>query len=109
MVHISPCNNYVDHGFYSLSPTLYSDYYMANGYDDVRTFLARHTRKVEGRPWKIGRYTPGGLEFVAFGGLDDALYMTVAVATKVERSTCTVVPQQFFYSRIWDGTRPRYS
>jgi len=35
-VHLSPMNNYVNHGFAQLSPALYHDYYVENGFDDVR-------------------------------------------------------------------------
>ncbi|MBV8074719.1 MAG: hypothetical protein JO140_04745 [Candidatus Eremiobacteraeota bacterium] len=36
VVHQNPCNNYVNHGFFQVSPTLYFDYYAANGFDDLR-------------------------------------------------------------------------
>jgi SAM-dependent methyltransferase len=31
--HLSPSSNYIDHGFYMFSPTLFWDYYSANRYD----------------------------------------------------------------------------
>ena len=30
IIHISPSSNYVDHGFYSFSPTLFYDFYQTN-------------------------------------------------------------------------------
>ena len=38
-VHITPSNNYVNHGFVQVSPALYHDYYVANGYEDPRGIL----------------------------------------------------------------------
>jgi hypothetical protein len=38
-VHISPSNNYVNHGFAQLSPALYHSYYTENGFDDVRGII----------------------------------------------------------------------
>lgn len=39
VVHISPSSNFVDHGFYSLSPCFFFDVYRANGFDDFRCYL----------------------------------------------------------------------
>src|SRR5262245_45532099 len=39
VVHVSPASNFVDHGFYSLSPCLFFDAYRANGFDDFVCYL----------------------------------------------------------------------
>lgn len=36
IIHHSPSNNWYNHGFYQLSPTLYQDYYGANGCHSIR-------------------------------------------------------------------------
>lgn len=33
IMHHTPSNGYIDHGFFQLSPTLFVDYYTENGYD----------------------------------------------------------------------------
>lgn len=33
--HSNPCNGYIDHGFFQISPTLYFDYYLSNGFKIV--------------------------------------------------------------------------
>jgi hypothetical protein len=33
VLHLSPALNYLDHGFYALSPTLFFDFYRANGFE----------------------------------------------------------------------------
>ena len=32
IIHATPTNGYIDHGFYQISPTLYHDYYRSNSY-----------------------------------------------------------------------------
>jgi SAM-dependent methyltransferase len=39
-IHVTPCNNWVDHGFYQFSPTLLFDYYRSAGFDAVESALA---------------------------------------------------------------------
>lgn len=34
VIHHTPTNNWVDHGFYQISPTLFFDFYEAAGFDD---------------------------------------------------------------------------
>lgn len=39
VVHITPSSNYVDHGFYSLSPCVFYDYYDSNGFGDFVCYI----------------------------------------------------------------------
>jgi len=39
VVHISPVNSWVNHGFYQFSPTFFWDFYGANGFNDLRCLL----------------------------------------------------------------------
>ncbi|MBX9633729.1 MAG: class I SAM-dependent methyltransferase [Magnetospirillum sp.] len=41
VLHHTPANNQVNHGFYQFSPTLYFDYYQANAYDS-EIYLLNH-------------------------------------------------------------------
>lgn len=44
VIHHVPMNNWVDHGFYQFSPTLFFDFYGAAGFEDLRMkihFIAR--------------------------------------------------------------------
>ena len=60
VIHVSPCNNSVDHGFYQFSPTLFHDYYQANRFKDLRVYLAEdvyggnYSTRV-----RLFHYTPG--------------------------------------------------
>jgi SAM-dependent methyltransferase len=37
--HISPANNFLNHGFYQFSPTLFHDFYSSNGFEAVDSFI----------------------------------------------------------------------
>jgi hypothetical protein len=39
VLHFSPASNLVDHGFYSISPTLFFDFYRANGFERERCVI----------------------------------------------------------------------
>lgn len=39
IIHDVPCNNWIDHGFYSFSPTAFIDYYQVNKYKINNIFL----------------------------------------------------------------------
>jgi SAM-dependent methyltransferase len=57
IVHISPVNNYVNHGFYQLNPTVFHDYYDANHFTDTVSHLIVHARTdIAARPWFIIPY-----------------------------------------------------
>ena len=101
IIHMSPSSNYMDHGFYMFSPTLFWDFYKTNEYE-INTFqLIRHTQRPTVDPWEISDYTPGCLNDVSFGGLDDGMYAINCVATKKKESTGDRIPQQGLYMNIW--------
>lgn len=39
IIHVLPCNNWIDHGFYSFSPTVFIDYYNENKFTIDTIFL----------------------------------------------------------------------
>jgi hypothetical protein len=100
VMHLSPAANYIDHGFYCFSPTFFNDYYSANKYELNVMQMVKHTPQPE-IPWELSDYSPGCLGPVSFGGLDDAAYHTLCVATKTPNSTSEVIPQQGIYRTWW--------
>jgi len=96
--HFSPSNNYVDHGFYQFSPTLLHDYYAANRFSILSCDFIQHSKEVN-VPFRLMNYTPGSLDSVSFGGMDDMLYAVAILARRNADSSCNVVPQQSYYSR----------
>lgn len=106
VLHWSPSNNHVDHGFYQFSPTLFCDYYSANEFEilDCR-FMAAGARQND--PYEMHAYVPGSLDEVSMGGLDDRRYEVAFLGLKTEQSISGAVPQQGRYRRqpLWTGGR----
>lgn len=100
--HSSPCNNHVDHGFYQFSPGFFHDWYSTNNWVIHRADFFRYTRDHDTEPWQFFPYSPGALDSVSFGGLDDAMYGIAFCAQKTSESTCAKIPQQGHYYRLWN-------
>jgi hypothetical protein len=108
IIHASPSSNHVDHGFYMFSPTLFHDYYQANGYEIVKSYLFEYESSHDKKPWIIYDYTPGCIDHLSFGGWNgDKLLGIWFVARKLKESTCHVIPQQGSYRRAWANHNPK--
>jgi hypothetical protein len=108
VIHGSPVSNYVDHGFYSFSPTLFYDYYTVNNYRVELCLLQAHTRDHFAES-AIFSYVPGSLDHLTFGGFTAQnfgkydMFHLFFVATKLAQSTSGVIPIQGTYRRTWGG------
>ncbi|MDA1158106.1 MAG: class I SAM-dependent methyltransferase [Planctomycetota bacterium] len=100
VIHITPTANCVDHGFYSISPTLYADYYKASRFQIDRLYVCRLPNRFERRSWQAYDYLQAGRESLPFGRLDRRAWFTYAVATRTKDSLLAV-PQQSFYLTTW--------
>lgn len=49
IMHFVPCNNYIDHGFYSFSPTLFKDFYSQNNFKLINLSLVLQPFSISGR------------------------------------------------------------
>lgn len=59
IIHTNPASNYLAHGFYQFSPTLYYDFYGANGFRDLRCFIAEQPPwTTTGRHWRLWEWDP---------------------------------------------------
>jgi SAM-dependent methyltransferase len=103
VIHISPSNNFVNHGFYQFSPTLFFDYYAANGFKvlssvifDYDPYLAtpRHV-------WHLFAARPDMGWMTSRKNL-----MVMFIAEKTASSTCDKVPQQSFYLSLYRQSEP---
>jgi hypothetical protein len=105
VIHYSPASNCVDHGFYSLSPCLFHEFYRANGFRvDSAKLLDMGTRL---RPIRVTAfdYVPPIPRSILDGYLTGNRYMNFFVATKTEPTNGDRVPQQQFYQGVWDKLR----
>lgn len=107
VIHLSPVNNYVNHGFWQLSPTMFFDYYEANGFTDLSCELLIHPRdEAHAGNWAIFRYDP--IEHFGinnFFSATDNMLAVLFTATKTEHATSDRIPVQAWYRKAHAGTR----
>jgi hypothetical protein len=98
VLHLSPVNNYVNHGYWQLSPRSFFDFYEVNGFTDLRSTLIVHPRNDDGtRTWATFSFDPrepgGASNFYSSKG--DFLTVLFS-AVKQEGSTSDRIPNQVF-------------
>jgi hypothetical protein len=108
IIHILPSNNFCDHGFYQLSPTLFTDYYEANQYDILLQELIEYqydpyspnAHIIERiAHWRSWPYSFDRMRPLSFGGLGNGMYFSASCARKTERTTEDKVPIQRIYRK----------
>jgi hypothetical protein len=101
---MAPSSNHVDHGFHMFSPTLFHDFYTANGWRIEASYFFEffpfwHRGRFESGRWKIRRYEPGCLDHLAYGGFRGRQVALFVVATKLPGATGDRIPQQSWFAR----------
>ncbi len=96
------CIHWIDRTFYAMSPTLFADYFGANGYDVNAIKLYRFLPKKYHRELaeKVIDYVPGSMDRAGVG-IDGRLWDVFAVVTRRADSTTTVRPGQRYYTKAW--------
>lgn len=99
ILHVLPCNNWVDHGFYQFSPTLVFDYYTAMGYEVLESAMAIfNPRRNGGHDWEVRAQPVGAFGFGRGGQLDDRTYLLLALVRRGAAAPIALVPTQSFYA-----------
>jgi SAM-dependent methyltransferase len=106
VIHASPSNNHVDHGFYMYSPQVYFEYYDVNRYRIVTSQIIEYSPNSK-KSWSIYAYQPGVLDKLSYGNFGKKMLLIHLVAKKVAISTSGVVPQQGSYLRAWHGQQKK--
>jgi hypothetical protein len=99
IVHVLPCNNWVDHGFYQFSPTLMFDYYTALQFEVLESaMMIFNPRRNDGHLWEI-RACPSGI-FSSGGssGLDDRTYLYAVLVRRGDVENERAIPIQSLYA-----------
>lgn len=106
-IHESPTNNYVDHGFWQINPTLLFDFYSANGYEILEAWIclfpSADTMHHETPRRFI--YEPAAFEALSVGRFPAGLAGVFIAARKPLDHKSAVNPVQGFYRRHWDLDR----
>lgn len=100
VIHLTPSSNCVEHGFYSVSPTLYADYYTASGFQVEKVWLCEAPLELPRGLWKVYDYLGSSQRFISLGQLSDQIWLTYAVATATGNPE-PQTPQQWFYTQTW--------
>lgn len=108
VLHISPTNNYVNHGFYQLSPTLYYDYYGVNKFVNLQGFVGDQLSDFDPSPNDLYALQPERQGEM----MSSHRLAVIFLAEKGPDSSAGVVPTQCFFAQIHgkviDITKPRF-
>jgi hypothetical protein len=104
VIHHLPLNNWVDHGFYQLSPTLFFDFYEANGFDEPQLWL----HFMNGRKESFIAYDPGADDRLPYRLGGSASVLAFFTARKVQAGDAIVFPVQGRYRRTFGGEKVRH-
>lgn len=102
IVHISPTNNYVDHGFFMFSPTFFYDYYDTYKFEILDSFLFAHNPNPLLSKWEIMDYRPLTIESLEFGGWGKKMLGTWIAAKKTVDISEDLSPMQSRYKMVWE-------
>lgn len=95
VIHVTPLNNWVDHGFYQFSPTLLFDYYRAANYELLESILI--AAKMDRRDhWFVHPLVEGEVRDLS-DRLKDCVCLQVFAARAREHVVASPVPTQRFY------------
>lgn len=103
IIHLTPTSNAVNHGFYSVSPALFADYYRANGCEIEKLWLCRMKSDFVRGSWDVYDCLSSHRNWLPLGRLDGALWLTYAVIKKVG-IVDPQMPQQSFYVDTWQSS-----
>jgi SAM-dependent methyltransferase len=92
-----PASNCIDHGFYSFSPTLFYDYFAANGFDDFSCYLVEGSSHNQYKKSRLYRYKGYERQFPLVSRHPVEVFF---FATK-RRTGELRKPSQSFYREVW--------
>ena len=92
VIHMNPASNYVEHGFYQFSPSLFYDYYGINGFAELQCFIAQQPgSNINKRRWEFWQWDTGRTRSHLGSHRILAIFFC---AEKTESSTIDKVPRQ---------------
>ena len=102
VIHISPCNNFANHGFYQFSPTLLADFYEANAFADLQVFVAEETGvDYQSSFWDLFEIDPRRQPVLM---TSRRRLLLIVVAERTAASTADRPPLQTYYRQLFDSS-----
>ena len=95
-IHLSPCHNWVDHGFYQFSPTLFFDYYEAARFQPLESAVFLFDRDGQA-PWRVLPAPPEAFGAGLSGTFDGSIGLHLFVARKTADALDRPTPVQSLY------------
>lgn len=100
VVHNTPANNFLDHGYVQPSPNFYLEYYAANGYELVQGFLIETTWDFF-RKRRIFKYDKLAYDYLSYGGhWNSRMLQNWFAFRKTKNSSSGNFPQQARYTDL---------
>lgn len=96
IIHDVPVHNWVDHGFYQISPTLLFDYYTAAGFEILEAVGLLFTPGSQD-PWDVIPVQPGTFGQGSCGGFDERAMLCLFATRKKPDALEHVIPIQSLY------------
>jgi len=96
IVHYTPANNFLDHGYFQQQPSFYYEYYLENGYEIIDSYLIESYYDFF-RKRKVYAYKPLIYEHMSYGGWRNKLMGNWFVFKKTNLSTSGLIPNQQRY------------
>lgn len=96
--HSNPCNGYIDHGFFQISPTLYFDYYLANEYNVLYASIIEKTIGAKILSVKQDLYRTLDMNYGPKFSPKGVLNFCVQ---KSKKNNPIIIPQQGYYISVW--------
>jgi len=103
--HSNPCNGYIDHGFFQISPTLYFDYYLSNKYKILYAGIIDKSIGRKTFPVRQDLYRTLDVDFGVKYTPKGILNFCAQKQNKIDQIT---TPQQGFYISTWNDKKQEY-
>ena len=101
VMHLLPCNNYIDHGFYSISPTLLKDFYTQNNFQVIEIYLIKQGHDLSKHTsWSVYDYNNEQIKHYAKWNWGDNRMLVWIVVKKIKKLSKIVFPTQSKYLKL---------
>lgn len=102
IIHFTPANNYLEHGFYQFSPTLFTDYYGVNNFEKISCTLIEQPVLDGSKNWNTWQWN---YDRPYTNIITKRMNIIFVSAQKQNTSTEEIIPQQGQYSHHGEGGR----
>ncbi len=102
IMHLLPCNNYIDHGFYSISPTLLRDFYIQNNYKIIENYLVKQKFDLsKNSVWEVYDYEHKKIKYYDKWNWGNNRMLVWIVAKKNKKINKFKYPTQSKYLKLY--------